>query len=149
MYWAQKYSMFNRMQRPVPGTDLINTALFQIILLGGIFYSIGSLCWSNFFPDGTPRSAIVPNIVALVISIIMFLLPYRAIFVAVFESEADDDACLEFVKNRMMLSSEYDRANPSTAEEGFKDYMKFIGAEEERYNNASAEEKKKIEERMK
>ena len=54
MYWAQKYSMFNRMQRPVPGTDLINTAMWQIIYLGGILYALGSLVWSNFMPEGIP-----------------------------------------------------------------------------------------------
>ena len=138
-YWPQKYAIFNRMQRPVPGTDLINVAMFQILLLGGIFYSIGSLCWSNFFPDGTPRKAIVPNIVALVISFVMFILPYRAIFMKVFEDEDDNDHCLEFSKNRMLLSSEYDRANPSTSTEGFADYMKFIEAEQKRYENASEE----------
>ena len=105
MYWAQKYAIFNRMQRPVPGTDLINTAMFQIILAGGIFYSLGSLTWSNFLPGGGPTSAIAPNIAALVISIVMFFLPYRAIFIKCFEDEDEDDKCLYYQKNRMMLSS--------------------------------------------
>ena len=48
----------------------------------------------------------------------------------------------------MLLSSEYDRANPATSVEGFKDYMEFIKKEEERYNNASEAEKKEIEKKM-
>lgn len=55
MYWTQKYSLFNRMRRPVPGTDLVNTAMYQLLLLGPMVYSIGSLTWSNFFPDGIPK----------------------------------------------------------------------------------------------
>ena len=46
--------MFNRMQRPVPGTDLINTAMWQLIFLGGIFYAFGSLLWSNILEGGVP-----------------------------------------------------------------------------------------------
>lgn len=121
MYWAQKYSMFNRMRRPVPGTDVIHVAMFQLIYLGGIFYSLGSLTWSNFFPDGFPEEALVPNLIALGISVVMALLPYRAIFTLMFEEE--QVLCLEYDKNRILLPSEYDRLNPSTAKEGYKDYM--------------------------
>lgn len=87
MYWAQKYSIFNRMKRPVPGTDTVNVAMFQLIYLGGIFYSLGSLTWSNFFPDGYPKDALVPNLIALGFSIVIALLPYRAIFGLLFEDE--------------------------------------------------------------
>ena len=55
MYWAQKYTLFNKMQRPVPGTDLVNVTMFQLILTGGFIYSLGSLTWSNFMPDGIPK----------------------------------------------------------------------------------------------
>lgn len=48
MYWAQKYSLFHRSKRPVPGTNLVNNAMYQLILFGGIVYSLGSLTWSNF-----------------------------------------------------------------------------------------------------
>lgn len=55
MYWTQKYALFNRMRRPVPGTDLVNTAMYQLLFLGPMVYSFGSLTWSNFFPGGIPR----------------------------------------------------------------------------------------------
>jgi hypothetical protein len=54
MYWTQKHSLFNRMRRPVPGTDLVNTAMYQLLFLGPMVYSFGSLTWSNFFPGGIP-----------------------------------------------------------------------------------------------
>ena len=80
MFWAQKWALFNRMRRPVPGNDLINTAMGQIIFLGPIVYSLGSLTWSNFFPDGTPKYAIVPNLISLGISVLMFIFPLSIIF---------------------------------------------------------------------
>lgn len=85
MYWGQKHSLFNRTKRPVPGTDLINVAMSQIILTGGIIYSLGSLTWSNFFPEGIPKYALLPNLIALGISVLMALLPYRAILSKCFE----------------------------------------------------------------
>lgn len=67
------------MNRPVPGTDLVNVTMFQLILFGGLTYSLGSLTWSNFMPVGIPKEALLPNLIALGVSILMFLLPYRAI----------------------------------------------------------------------
>jgi len=84
MFWAQKWALFNRMRRPVPGHDLINTAMAQIIFLGPIVYSLGSLTWSNFFPDGIPKKAIVPNCIALGISVIMLIFPLNLIIFSCF-----------------------------------------------------------------
>ena len=80
MFWAQKWALFNRMRRPVPGNDLINTAMGQIVFFGPIVYSLGSLTWSNFFPDGTPKYAIVPNLIGLGISVLMFIFPLSILF---------------------------------------------------------------------
>lgn len=55
MHFAQKYSLFNHTQRPIFGTSYINTAMYNLIALGGIFYSLGSLAWSNFMPEGIPK----------------------------------------------------------------------------------------------
>lgn len=79
MHWIQKYCIFRRMKRPVPGTNLVHVAMEQIVLLGGILYSIGSLTWANFVADGQPRAALLPNLIALGFGVLMFLLPYRAI----------------------------------------------------------------------
>jgi hypothetical protein len=79
MHWSQKYSMLNKMKRPVPGTDIVNFAMFQVILFGGITYSLGSLTWSNFMPEGIPKQAVLPNLIAIGISIGMILMPYNTI----------------------------------------------------------------------
>lgn len=86
-YWAQKYTLFNRMKRPVPGTDLINVAMWQLILLGGVMYALGSLCWTNFFPGAIPSDALIPNIIAVVIGVILFLFPFTAINRCMFSDE--------------------------------------------------------------
>lgn len=68
------------MRRPVPGNDLINQAMGQLIFLGPIAYSLGSLTWSNFFPEGIPKYAIVPNLIATGISFITLIFPLSLIF---------------------------------------------------------------------
>lgn len=77
MYWAQKYCLYNRFKRPIPGNNTINTAMYQLIYLGPMSYTLGSFCWSNFL-DNTP-SGQLPNIVAAIISIVIFILPYKKI----------------------------------------------------------------------
>jgi len=54
MYWIQKYCLFNRYRRPVPGTDFVNSAVYRMIMLGPLTYSLGSLTWSNLSPEGIP-----------------------------------------------------------------------------------------------
>lgn len=87
MFWSQKWALFNRMRRPIPGNDMINSALGQIIFMGPIVYSLGSLTWSNFFPEGTPKYAIVPNLIALGVSIFMFIFPLNYIFSTCFKDK--------------------------------------------------------------
>lgn len=89
MFWTQKWALFNRNRRPVPGNDLINTAMAQIIFFGPIVYSLGSLTWSNFFPDGTPKYAIVSNLICLGFSVLMFIFPLNLIFSKCFEDAVE------------------------------------------------------------
>jgi hypothetical protein len=79
MYWVQKYSMFNRYKRPVPGTDLVNKAVYQMIFGGPLIYSLGSLTWANFDPKGIPAEALLPNIIAAVFSALLLVLPINSI----------------------------------------------------------------------
>lgn len=83
MYWAQKYSLFNRCKRPTPGNNTINTTMYQLIYLGPAFYTIGSFCWSNFFQSNW--IGIAPNLAAAILSGIIFLLPYKSIVKKIFE----------------------------------------------------------------
>lgn len=94
MFWVEKYCMFYRYKRPVPGTDFVNKAVYQIIFLGPLVYSLGSLTWSNFDPAGIPREAIVPNILAVIFSSLLILLPINPIILACFHENVAVKATL-------------------------------------------------------
>lgn len=79
MYWVEKYCMFYRYKRPVPGTDFVNKTVYQLIFLGPLIYSLGSLTWSNFDPNGIPREALLPNLLAVLFSVVLLLLPINPI----------------------------------------------------------------------
>lgn len=76
IYWVEKYNLFHRSQRPVPGTPIINTTVSQLIYFGAVAYTLGSMTWANFLPDSQFKAALIPNIFALAASVIIFLLPY-------------------------------------------------------------------------
>ena len=87
MYWVQKYCILNRYRRPVPGTDFVNAAVYRLIFLGPMIYSLGSLTWSNFSPDGIPAKALIPNLIALGVSIFIFFMPLKTIIIGTCFSE--------------------------------------------------------------
>lgn len=79
MYWAEKYVLFNRAKRPPPGSDIINAAMSQVIYLCPLVYSLGSLTWPIFIPGGSPYSSLLPNLIAVGASVVMFIIPLEAI----------------------------------------------------------------------
>jgi hypothetical protein len=110
--------LFHRYRRPVPGTDFINKAVYQLIFFGPLIYSLGSLTWANFDPNGMPPEALLPNLLALLFSVILVILPMNTVI----ESCCFDDNALAkptlYESDRMFFPSEYDRSNPSTTAEG-------------------------------
>jgi hypothetical protein len=78
-YLTQKWNLLNRFKRPIPGTGMIDRAVFQLVSLGPIFYSLGALTWSHFLatPSSVPMS--VPNILAACLSAILFIFPIYTI----------------------------------------------------------------------
>lgn len=128
MYWIQKYAVLNRMRRPVPGTDLVNSAMSQMINLGPVFFAIGALSWSHLL-DGYrveegARLYYVPNIVTAGLAALFFVFPFNVIF----------DKCLpnlelenlDYGECRVLLNSEYDRTNPVTMEKAIKEYEQYL-----------------------
>lgn len=131
MFWAQKNAIYGRYKRPVPGTTTINNTMYQFIYLGGIFFSLGSLSWASFFPQGAHNRGFIPNMVCLGISVIMFLLPYDVIFEYAYRDE-EDEHVLKFEDYRIFLPSEYDRLNPATSEEALAEFMEYIKVQRQR-----------------
>ena len=85
MFWAQKYSLYNRCRRPVPGNKAINTTMYTLIYLGPAFFGIGSFCWSHFFEH--EFIGIAPNLTTCIIAFIIFILPYRALVNLFFDDD--------------------------------------------------------------
>lgn len=84
MYWIHKYSLFNRVRRPVPGTDLVNAAMGQMVSLGPIFFALGALSWSHFIDGYKVKEGhiifYIPNIVSGGLSTLFFIFPFSIIF---------------------------------------------------------------------
>ena len=78
-FWVQKWCLFNRYKRPIPGTDFVNDAIYQIIFLGPLIYSLGSLTWSNLDPSGIPPEALIPNLICVGISSLLIFVPMDVI----------------------------------------------------------------------
>ncbi len=112
MFWAQKYSLFNRCQRPFTGRKLLNSTMYQIIYFGPAFYTIGSFCWSHFFTQNF--IGIAPNLVAAILSAIILILPYNKVSKIFYDDIPEPDR--KFYNERIFMPSEYDRLNPHTAE---------------------------------
>jgi|JI6StandDraft_1071083.scaffolds.fasta_scaffold05347_13 hypothetical protein len=78
-YWAEKYVLFNRSKRPPPGSDIINSTMCQIIYLCPLVFGLGGLTWPVFMPNGTPKSALIPNLVICGIAVLLFIIPLETI----------------------------------------------------------------------
>lgn len=125
MHWAQKYSLFKRCQRPVPGTKILSTAMSQMIYFGTISFSLGSLTWANFLPQiNTFEQSIPPNLLSASVAFFIFVMPYEIIFRKIFSNKRMPE--VSYRANRVFFTSEYDRLNPSTAESGIKEYRQFL-----------------------
>ncbi len=72
------------MKRPVPGTDLVNNAMGQMVALGPIFFALGSLSWSHFLEGYKVEEGIilyyVPNIISGGLAAFFFIFPFSIIF---------------------------------------------------------------------
>jgi hypothetical protein len=115
MYWSEKYCLFNRYKRPVPGSDFVNKSVYQLIFLGPLIYSFGSLTWANFDPNGIPPEAIVPNLLAVLFSVLVIILPMNTFIEGFCTNENTVVKLTNYDNDRMFFSSEYDRVNPTTS----------------------------------
>jgi hypothetical protein len=83
-YWACKYSLFERCKRPVPGTRILYDTMVQFIYAGGLFYSIGSLCFVNLIPedvfDKKINSALIANMIAVGVSVFSLFIPFSFLY---------------------------------------------------------------------
>lgn len=105
---------------------MINTAMYQLIFLGPLLYTIGSMLWCNvlhYKVEGEEAKigsiGALPNTIALIISILTMIIPYKVLnreyMVKMNEEKPFKPA--HFEDDRIFFSSEYDRLNPATSDE--------------------------------
>lgn len=93
-YWAQKYCLFHRCKRPVPGTRILYDTMVQFIYAGGLFYSVGSLCFVNLIPEDVFKNkinaALIANLIAVGVSIFSLFIPFSFLYEIIFGDESDE-----------------------------------------------------------
>lgn len=88
MYWTQKYSLLNRMKRPVPGSDMINVAMSSVITLGPIMLGVGVMVFTDFLSDhGEGNLKFLLHIIAIGIGVFFYLLPFKLIYRCIFSED--------------------------------------------------------------
>ena len=121
MYWIEKYSLFSRSQRPVPGPDVITSKLYQLVFFGAVAFALGNLTWAWFLPDPSFRNALVPNLISLGLSLIILIFPYEKVLT---KKQVPEDK--DYFEKRIYFPSEYDRLNPSTSKQGIEEYRTYL-----------------------
>lgn len=113
-YFASKYSLLKQCKRPVPGNNLINARMHQMVALGPLFYAIGSIFWINL---STSHADMLPNILALILSIFAALFPFRELSRRMVKNEDMKHRSGIYQSDKKNFISEYDRMNPLTAKD--------------------------------
>lgn len=118
MYWAQKHSLLSRAKRPTASSALINEAMMQMIAFSPCVFSLGGLIWFNIIREDYhtfSSSNFLSRIVAVIISVIFYLLPFNSCCNAICYIADDEDLIYDEVESK--LTSQYILSNPVTAEE--------------------------------
>ena len=104
--------------------------MVQFIYAGGLFYSIGSLCFVNLVPedvfDNKINAALIANLIAVGVSVFSLFIPFSFLYELIFgdpNNKVEKDQL--FSEDRADFPSEYDRMNPVTKEKAVSEFIKF------------------------
>lgn len=93
MYWAEKYSLLYRSNRPTPSSSLLGEAMHALISFGPCVISIGSLTWFNLLPSKNTdfsNLSYLSRLVSVILSILFFLFPFNSILDAICHVPEDE-----------------------------------------------------------
>lgn len=99
MYWLEKYSLFYRCSRPVPGNRMVNISMNKYIALGPVLFGIGCLIWP--YVINKEIIALTPCIIAIVFATIIGFLPLEKIVDLLVERAKKKYYFENFIKNYM------------------------------------------------
>jgi hypothetical protein len=85
MYWSQKYSLLNRMKRPVPGSDMVNEAMGSVITFGPIMLAGGNMVFSDYLSEhGEGNLKFLLHLISIGVGVFFYLLPFKLIYRCIF-----------------------------------------------------------------
>lgn len=134
MYLAQKYALLFRSKRPQPSSDRINKALNIVLDFTVCAYAFGSLTWTNFLYTPNRTFALVPNILSLCVGLLLYIIPYNRIIDYMKQEKARG---MQYQSWRIFFTTEYERLNPHTREEGNQKYLEYIRMKQAEYGQQS------------
>jgi hypothetical protein len=88
MYWSQKYSLLNRMKRPVPGSDMVNEAMSSVITFGPIMLAGGNMVFSDYLSAyGQGNLKFLLHLISIGVGVFFYLLPFKLIYRCIFSDD--------------------------------------------------------------
>lgn len=124
MYWAEKYNLLRRCQRPASSAAYLIKVVNTLEAMAPMVLTLGGLSWVNFLTGDYSSLQFTAYMVLMGVSILYFIHPYVSFYNCL--CLVPEEELLAYDDCRIKLSSEYDRLNPATAEEGITDYLHFL-----------------------
>jgi hypothetical protein len=93
MYWAEKYSLLYRSNRPTPSSSLLGEVMHALISFGPCVISLGSLTWYNLLPSNGSdlgNLSYLSRLVSVILSILFFFFPFNSILDAICHVPEDE-----------------------------------------------------------
>lgn len=88
MYWIQKYSLLNRSKRPIPGSDTVNLAVGQIIILGPTVLAVGQLVFIDILSDHSIQDmSFLVRFITVIITVIFYMIPFKIIYRLIYSED--------------------------------------------------------------
>jgi hypothetical protein len=88
MYWVQKFSLLRRTKRPIPGADMVNVAVGQIIGLGPIMLALGQLVFSDILSANDTRGYhYLVHFITVLVSVFFYLIPFKIIYRLIYSED--------------------------------------------------------------
>jgi hypothetical protein len=115
MYWAEKYVLLRRSERPPVNTALLNQTVNLMVALGPIVLAIGGIVWVNSVMGDTSSILFIIYMCLLGVGILFFLHPYHSLYNCC--CHIPEEELLSFSECKSKLKTDYDLLNPAATKQ--------------------------------
>ena len=84
MFWAEKYVLLQRSQRPEKNAKALSYTVDTLIYFAPIVMWVGHIVWVNAMASAFSSTAFTGDMILMTIAILFFLTPWRALFMCAF-----------------------------------------------------------------